>query len=129
MINNHTSVWGSWWSNFQWGYACCHSTVKNSYCTGEAGKKAFEEAELRRTGADVDEVPKEVAWKQEETLEEHVPNAVDRDEKAKEDAKTKKRRLAEMTDGVTEEEMEEYRRKKQSADDPMSKLLGKDELL
>ena len=33
---NHTSVWGSWWSSFQWGFACCHSTVKNSYCTGEA---------------------------------------------------------------------------------------------
>lgn len=128
-INNHTSVWGSWWSNFQWGYACCHSTVKNSYCTGEAGKKAFEEAERRRTGAEVEEVPKEIAWKQEENLEEHVPNAVDRDQKAKEDAKAKKRTLAEMTGGITEEEMEEYRRKKQSAADPMAQMLGKDELL
>ena len=43
-INNHRSVWGSWWRNFQWGYACCHSTVKNSYCTGEQGKHALEEA-------------------------------------------------------------------------------------
>ena len=39
-INNHTTVWGSYWSNFQWGYACCHSFVKQSYCTGEAGKDA-----------------------------------------------------------------------------------------
>merc|ERR1711946_44734 len=38
-INNHTSVWGSWWSNGQWGYKCCHQLVKNSYCTGEAGKQ------------------------------------------------------------------------------------------
>ena len=38
-INNHTSVWGSWWSNGQWGYKCCHQLVKNSYCTGEAGKE------------------------------------------------------------------------------------------
>ena len=35
---NHTSVWGSWWSDFKWGYACCHSFVKNSYCTGDLGK-------------------------------------------------------------------------------------------
>ena len=41
LINNHTSVWGSWWSNFTWGYACCHSVVKNSYCTGEEGKEAW----------------------------------------------------------------------------------------
>jgi pre-mRNA-processing factor SLU7 len=44
-INNHTSVWGSWWSDFKWGYACCHSFVKNSYCTGEAGKKALKAAD------------------------------------------------------------------------------------
>ncbi|VVT54067.1 uncharacterized protein SAPINGB_P003890 [Magnusiomyces paraingens] len=31
---NHTSVWGSYWEDFQWGYACCHSLVKQSYCTG-----------------------------------------------------------------------------------------------
>lgn len=35
--NNHTSVWGSWWEAGAWGYACCHQTFKNSYCTGEAG--------------------------------------------------------------------------------------------
>ncbi|KAL2146967.1 hypothetical protein VTI28DRAFT_1263 [Corynascus sepedonium] len=42
--NNHTSVWGSWWSDFKWGYACCHSFVKNSYCTGDMGKKMLEQA-------------------------------------------------------------------------------------
>jgi pre-mRNA-processing factor SLU7 len=44
-INNHTSVWGSWWSDFKWGYACCHSFVKNSYCTGDMGKQAIEQAD------------------------------------------------------------------------------------
>lgn len=37
---NHSSVWGSYWQNGSWGYKCCHSLVKNSYCTGEAGKVA-----------------------------------------------------------------------------------------
>ena len=41
-INNHTSVWGSWYdpASSTWGYACCHSTMHISYCTGEAGKQA-----------------------------------------------------------------------------------------
>ena len=45
-INNHTSVWGSYFnrSRFQWGYACCHSLVKNSYCVGETGKQMNDSA-------------------------------------------------------------------------------------
>jgi hypothetical protein len=41
-INNHTSVWGSWFDrdNGKWGFACCHSILSGSYCTGEAGKSA-----------------------------------------------------------------------------------------
>lgn len=31
---NHTCVWGSWWNNGKWGYSCCYSTLKDSYCTG-----------------------------------------------------------------------------------------------
>lgn len=43
-VNNHTSVWGSFWQDHKWGYKCCHSFVKNSYCTGSAGKEALAEA-------------------------------------------------------------------------------------
>ncbi|VDM42511.1 unnamed protein product [Toxocara canis] len=42
-INNHTSVWGSYWQLGHWGYACCHSFVKNSYCIGKAGIEAERE--------------------------------------------------------------------------------------
>ncbi|CAH2275840.1 pre-mRNA-splicing factor SLU7 [Pelobates cultripes] len=38
LINNHTCIWGSYWKDGRWGYKCCHSFVKMSYCTGEAGK-------------------------------------------------------------------------------------------
>jgi pre-mRNA-processing factor SLU7 len=40
---NHTAVWGSYFdrNNRQWGYACCWSVLRGSYCTGEAGKKAL----------------------------------------------------------------------------------------
>ncbi|KAL4631301.1 pre-mRNA-splicing factor SLU7-like [Arapaima gigas] len=37
LINNHTCIWGSYWREGRWGYKCCHSMVKQSYCTGEAG--------------------------------------------------------------------------------------------
>ena len=75
-----------------------------------------------RTAADLDEVPKEVAWKEDEALEKHVPNAVDKD------TSSKKRTLQEITSGVTEEEMDEYRRKRTVANDPMAAYLGKDEV-
>lgn len=39
LIQNHTCVWGSYWENGQWGYKCCHSFIKNSYCVGENGKR------------------------------------------------------------------------------------------
>ncbi|KAL6446086.1 hypothetical protein ACFW04_001026 [Cataglyphis niger] len=40
--NNHMSVWGSYWQDGKWGYKCCNSFIKNSYCTGESGKRAVE---------------------------------------------------------------------------------------
>ena len=33
-LNNHTSIFGSFWNEGKWGYKCCHSFVKNSYCRG-----------------------------------------------------------------------------------------------
>nr|XP_060620941.1 pre-mRNA-splicing factor SLU7 [Anolis sagrei ordinatus] len=39
LINNHTCIWGSYWKEGKWGYKCCYSFVKYSYCTGEAGKE------------------------------------------------------------------------------------------
>ncbi|KAI3385507.1 hypothetical protein SNEBB_003407 [Seison nebaliae] len=39
---NHTTIWGSYWKDGKWGYRCCFSLLKSSYCTGEAGKLANE---------------------------------------------------------------------------------------
>lgn len=32
LVNNHTSVWGSFWKNGEWGFKCCHIVIKNSWC-------------------------------------------------------------------------------------------------
>ncbi|WYZ45545.1 hypothetical protein EsH8_VIII_000861 [Colletotrichum jinshuiense] len=120
-IHNHTSVWGSWWSNFQWGYACCHSVVKNSYCTGEEGKLAWEASERQRIGAALTaEVDEEAPEPSVEDRKQEQPSA---------DKAAKKRTVEEMMGGVSEAEMDEYRRKRTAADDPMAKFLGKDELV
>ena len=41
---NHTAVWGSFWKGGIWGYACCRSHQKGSYCTGAKGIAAAEAA-------------------------------------------------------------------------------------
>ncbi|PGH09487.1 pre-mRNA-splicing factor slu7 [Blastomyces parvus] len=128
LINNHTSVWGSWWSDFLWGYACCHSTVKNSYCTGEEGKTAFEEAQnmllndMKKAGQEME------AGGEEESAKEQSQLAKKRD-KAALDTNLGKRTLQEMQQGVTEEELEAYKKSRSAASDPMAAFLGKDELV
>lgn len=160
LTNNHTAVWGSWWRSFTWGYACCHSTVKNSYCTGEAGKKAFEEAEGLRTGENLEAIDQNTGTKTgEETQQLQIEGAeaVIGDEKqhlqieqAGEDlaerkprdqadtstqqrpttgVQAKKRTLQELQSGISEEDLESYKRNRVAADDSMAALLGKDELV
>ncbi|TGZ84996.1 hypothetical protein EX30DRAFT_325915 [Ascodesmis nigricans] len=141
---NHTSVWGSWWRNFKWGYACCHSTVKKSYCTGEAGIKANEEAENMRLGlvqpaerlqieSKEDHEEKESKEKGEKEEKEEDVRKDEKEEKARadtglkasgqgreDDDKEGKRKLEHMLGGVTEDEMEAYRKRRALAQDPMA---------
>lgn len=35
---NHSSVWGSWWKDGRWGFSCCHSLKRDSFCTANAPK-------------------------------------------------------------------------------------------
>jgi pre-mRNA-processing factor SLU7 len=123
LINNHTAVWGSWWASFKWGYACCHSFVKNSYCTGEEGKRAFEEANRLRTGGEFveEESLQKVVWQSDSMAQDK--------EKLDNLPSTKKRTMQEIAVGVSEDDMDAYRRKRTATNDPMAKFLGKDELV
>ena len=122
LINNHTSVWGSWWSNFKWGYACCHSVIKNSYCTGEEGKTAFEEADKLRTGGVLEEEPvKKIEWSSDEMAEKPTTEFIK--------ILAKKRTVEEMQGGVSEEDLDAWKRKRTATNDPMAAFLGKDGLM
>jgi pre-mRNA-processing factor SLU7 len=122
LVNNHTTVWGSWWNNFKWGYACCHSIVKNSYCTGDEGRRAFEEANRLRTGGDFVEAGEvqEVEQRADPAVQEKTQNKP---------SAAKKRTVQEIAGGVSEDEMDAYRRKRTATNDPMAGFLGKDELV
>jgi len=50
LINNHTKIWGSLWYNGKWGFGCCGQFIRNSYCTGEIGRKVFEGQKGNRIG-------------------------------------------------------------------------------
>jgi len=48
---NHTSVWGSFWHEGKWGYKCCYSFEKRSYCTGASGRDNFESSISNKAAA------------------------------------------------------------------------------
>ncbi|CAI9107640.1 OLC1v1007042C3 [Oldenlandia corymbosa var. corymbosa] len=141
-INNHTSVWGSWWKGHQWGYKCCRQTLKLSVCTGAAGIKAAEAAaDLMRDNIARKEATEDTRAPVEEkrlaTWGTDVPDDLVLDEKKvaealkKEDARRreekderKRKYNVKWNDETTAEEMEAYRLKRVHHDDPMKDFLS-----
>ncbi|PPD79477.1 hypothetical protein GOBAR_DD23591 [Gossypium barbadense] len=118
-INNHTSVWGSWWKDHQWGYKCCKQTIRNSYCTGAAGIEAAEAAtDLMKSNiarkASSEDAPAPAQERKHVTWGTDVPEDLVLDEKL----------LTEALKKVTAEEMEAYRMKRVHHDDPMKDFLN-----
>ncbi|PKU63051.1 Pre-mRNA-splicing factor SLU7 [Dendrobium catenatum] len=139
--NNHTSVWGSWWKDHQWGYKCCKQLIRNSYCTGSAGIEAAEAAgDLMKSNIALKEATEETPEKQEEkqlaTWGTEVPQdlVLDKkllveslkkeDQRKKEEKDERKRKYnVKWSDEVTAEDMEAYRLKRIHHDDPMKDFL------
>ncbi|KAJ1398928.1 Pre-mRNA splicing Prp18-interacting factor [Sesbania bispinosa] len=121
-INNHTSVWGSWWKDHQWGYKCCKQTIRNSYCTGAAGIEAAEAAaDLMK--ANIDHTPTPTEEKRLATWGTDVPDDLEDERKREEKDERKRKYNVRWNDEVTPEEMEAYRMKKIHDDDPMKDFL------
>ncbi|PON98677.1 Pre-mRNA splicing Prp18-interacting factor [Trema orientale] len=140
-INNHTSVWGSWWKDHQWGYKCCKQTIKNSFCTGSAGiEDAEAAADLIKSNIDRKLASEETCAPLEEknlaTWGTDVPDDMvldqkklvealkKEDERKKEEKDERKRKYNVRWNGeVTAEDMEAYRMKKIHHDDPVRDFL------
>ncbi|KAH0876541.1 hypothetical protein HID58_063935 [Brassica napus] len=141
LANNHTTVWGSWWRDHQWGYRCCQQTIRNSYCTGSAGIEAAEasldlmKANIARKEA-CEDSPKKVeekkmaAWGTDvpedlELNEEALANALKKEDERKREEKDERKRKynVKYTNDVTPEEMEAYRMKRVHHEDPMKDFM------
>lgn len=85
-INNHTAVWGSWYDpgSGQWGFACCHSTVHLSYCTGEAGLEAARASSAQQLLASSSSAPEPPVPTESSSKAVDVGSAEDRKKKAEE---------------------------------------------
>ncbi|KAK7071097.1 mRNA splicing protein, partial [Halocaridina rubra] len=113
---NHLSVWGSYWRDGVWGYKCCHSMIKNSYCTGEAGKQSSAEQMLPSTSTHKEEIEE-----QEEITKSLLEMHKEKAEKKKERKKNKKKRngsssssdsSSSESSSESEEEKDKKRKKK-----------------
>ncbi|KAF8135657.1 Pre-mRNA splicing Prp18-interacting factor-domain-containing protein [Boletus edulis] len=155
-INNHTSVWGSWYdvSSGAWGYACCHSIVHISYCAGLAGKEASyastAQALLASSSNSTSNPPaQETASESRGHIEQNYSKkrigegdiSLDKDRLAEALSEEKKRKgwggddedrfskkkkglgLSASSHDVTEEELEAYRMRRRTTEDPMTNYV------
>jgi len=140
-INNHTSVWGSWWKDHQWGYKCCKQITRNSYCTGLAGIEAAEAATdlmkanlIRKETAEekpqIHEEKKLATWGPDVPDDlvldkKRLTDALKKEDERKREEKDERKRKYNVrwSDEVTAEDMEAYRMKKVHHDDPMKDFL------
>ncbi|KAM8703009.1 hypothetical protein ACLKA7_005366 [Drosophila subpalustris] len=172
-INNHTTIWGSFWNAGRWGYKCCKSFIKNSYCVGMQEPEGYAEQQHSTTTmiappppppvevADAEKQPPvesevDSAPSSEDSSEdeESVPQTKkskkkskkrEKKKKAKEQRKNKKkqkevkekeREIPEELDdrkrpynsmydvkAPTEEEIEEWKRKRTRTEDPMLQFI------
>ncbi|KAI0297192.1 Pre-mRNA splicing Prp18-interacting factor-domain-containing protein [Russula brevipes] len=152
-VNNHTSVWGSWYdmASSLWGYACCHSIVHISYCTGEAGRQAAaassaqtlltgsgsppedptsnsplegggDKERQRRTNVDVEAEQGKLA--EERKRKERANDGDDRfSKKSKNEEALESKKF-----DVTEDELEKYRRGRNRMEDPMADYVDSADL-
>uniref|UniRef100_A0A7N6B249 Pre-mRNA-splicing factor SLU7 n=1 Tax=Anabas testudineus TaxID=64144 RepID=A0A7N6B249_ANATE len=151
LINNHTCIWGSYWKDGCWGYKCCHSMVKQSYCTGETGIRTIvlhvHHAGVFNHQMHQDKM-KEKKKKKSKKNKKRNSDSSDSEDEEKKKEKLKKALEAEdkrvkhieaimqlderkrpynslqEVKAPTEEEMEAFRMKRCRPDDPMASFLG-----
>lgn len=120
VINNHTCIWGSYWKDGFWGYKCCRSMVKQSYCTGETGICVnttdcvpFEEG---LENAEEEEPPKSL-------LEMHRDKMVKEKKKKNKKNKKNKKHHSDSSDSESEEKKKEKLKKALDAEDKRIKQM------
>ena len=124
-INNHTSIYGSWFRDGRWGYACCHQFHKNSYCTGAAGIEA-DQAAIRLARGEIVDMPPPPPPQKGSTDNVQLLDAVkDYPKRKRTDQFDGRTMTAAESAMVSEEEYEDYRRNKLArSEDPLLAMQG-----
>ncbi|KAF8919839.1 pre-mRNA-splicing factor SLU7 [Mucidula mucida] len=149
MVNNHTAVWGSWYDagTSTWGYACCHSIIHVSYCSGKAGIDAAQASTAQALLASTAEPPEEETPKKVEQNyskqrvgegevqldKERLEDALRQERKRKkgdydDERSGKKSKSGGGSHDVTEEELEAYRMTRRMTDDPMANYVDDEDV-
>uniref|UniRef100_A0A8C6M165 Pre-mRNA-splicing factor SLU7 n=1 Tax=Nothobranchius furzeri TaxID=105023 RepID=A0A8C6M165_NOTFU len=145
LINNHTCIWGSYWKDGFWGYKCCHSMVKQSYCTGDSKfdlrhtltrqmhqKKMKEKKKKRKNKKNKKHVSDDSDSEDEEKKREKLKKALEAEDKRVKqvdvmmqlDERKRPYHSLQEIKAPTEEEIEAFRMKRCRPDDPMASFLG-----
>lgn len=154
LINNHTTVWGSYWNFGKWGYKCCHSTIKNSYCVGEGGRAEEEQEELeaaaaaaaavaqqnvqadgagegtsiiRKTGAEEEEEKKASKESSSSSSSSSDSSSEDEEEKRKSKSKRKKDKKKMKKRKMKEKLKRKKKKEEDSAEDKLKRALAEEE--
>ncbi|XP_071375940.1 pre-mRNA-splicing factor SLU7-like [Centroberyx affinis] len=122
LINNHACIWGSYWRDGCWGFKCCHSMVKQSYCTGEAGIKTASSSACVPFDDGLEEPEEE---EQPKTLLEMHQEKMKEKKKKKKSKKNKKNKKhdSDSSDSEDEEKKKEKLRKALEAEDKRLKHI------
>ncbi|XP_070170609.1 pre-mRNA-splicing factor Slu7 [Polyergus mexicanus] len=130
--NNHTSVWGSYWQDGKWGYKCCYSFIKNSYCTGESGKRAVEATNDSSTLNKIPSVRNEIEetdYKLDDTVIDD--NHSSSSESSSEDEDTGKNKTEKQSKAakrkLKKQKRKENRKNKKQDEDKLKEALRKEE--
>lgn len=91
-INNHTSVFGSFWKDGTWGYKCCHSFIKNSYCVGENGKQTSSTVGMPSTSTSYDYAERKSADESEDEYEEKTKESEEHSDSSQSDESVEERK-------------------------------------
>lgn len=131
-INNHTAIWGSYYdlSTSQWGFACCHSVLPGSYCTGDAGKLANAASSASALLASSNERSKieEAAEKERESLaEQHLKDLASGKAKKGKEREWDLPQYAKRREDGEELDLDKGRLKNALKEEKKRKKMGEDE--
>ena len=121
-LGNHTAIWGSYWRDGRWGFQCCWQFEKNSYCTGDSGKKAMTSV---ASNSSRDEDTTSNTFQPEKKIE-NVQLLKKDDMQLNDSLDERKRKYNSFaaSNDISEEDVEQYHKRRLRDDDPMKDFIN-----